>query len=278
MTRHTDSLAELLGTTDAAFAPPLLQSDLARAVRRRAIVAAAFALRNRNPVVCLLGIAVLLHRRPRVIYPGGHSAPPSRATNPRESESQLRELRATADTQHATLERWRRSHDTRAGWSVFTRLAAAAPSPGVIAVERERAALILLDHADRLRLELKEEEAARRLPTDDRAVPRHPLGRSRPATDGTDADLISRQRKRNYEAFSLHARAPGRCHRKQFGGSGTRRSPNLRAPSSHSSAPSASTGTPVHSRPTSVRFSTFCSAGTSRGSSARKPSACRRTW
>jgi len=163
MTRHTDSLAELLETTDAAFAPPLLQSDLARAVRRRA--SRRSRVRACGTVILLfasLGIAVLLHRRPAsstlvVIQP-----PPSRATNPRESESQLRELRATADTQHATLERWRRSHDTRRRLErVHATLAAAAPSPEVIAVERERAALILLDHADRLRLELKEEEAAR---------------------------------------------------------------------------------------------------------------------
>jgi hypothetical protein len=163
MTRHTDSLAGLLETTDAAFAPPSLQSDLAGAVRRRA--RRRSRVRAAGTVILLfasLGIAamVLRHSAPSrtvVIQP-----PPSPATNPRELESQLRELRAKADTQHATLERWRRSHDTRRRLErVYATLAAAAPATEAISMERERAALILLDHADRLRRELKEEEAAR---------------------------------------------------------------------------------------------------------------------
>ena len=115
-------------------------------------------------------------------------------------------------------------------------MAAAAPSPEVIAVEQERARSFCSTTPTGCG-ELKRRGRARRLPTDDRAVPRHPLGRSRPATDGTDADLISRQRKRNYRSFlTSPRRAPGRCHRrKQFGAAaGQRRSPNLRAPSSHS--------------------------------------------
>ena len=161
--RATDSLAELLKATDSAFGPLPPPSDLAGVVRRRA------KRRGRQRVagsvvvlIASLGIAALLLRHPEpplivVIQP-----PAPSATDPRELETQLRQLRAQADTEHATLERWRRSRDSRRRLErVHAALHASTPSPDVVAVERERAALILLDHADRLRRELKEEEAAR---------------------------------------------------------------------------------------------------------------------
>ena len=162
--RATDPLADLLKTTDSAFGPPPLPSDLAGTVRRRAKRRTRQRVAGISVVlVTSLGIAALLLRHPErppvvVIRP---PAPPP-ATDPRDLETRLRQLRAQADTQHATLERWRRSLETRRRLDhVHAALAAAAPSAEVISVERERAALILLDHADRLRRELKQEDAAR---------------------------------------------------------------------------------------------------------------------
>jgi hypothetical protein len=151
-----DPLVEMLREADAAAPPPPFRHGLADAVRRRARRRHRRRLAGAGIVVAAFVACALVVRQPGATPTALVEIP---TTGPTTS---VAALRAQADVQWASLQRLRQVERTRQRMHrIEMTLRAAAPSPQSTAVERERAALILLDHGDRLRRDLRKEDAAR---------------------------------------------------------------------------------------------------------------------
>lgn len=153
MTR--EALADLLRDADAAAPPPpTLPLDLAGRVRRKA---AAQARRRRNTAAAALVVAGATAAAWVALPPQADveravvtaTAPAAPATVAR---SELVLLRAQA-AMHSTVAATLQSREDR------RRIAEPAAAPTVQS-ERDKAALALLDHADRLRRDLNQVDAA----------------------------------------------------------------------------------------------------------------------
>lgn len=158
---NDDRLSNLLRETDAASPPPPL-AGLASAIRRsararsrrRRTVATATALLVPT-AAALLGVLHL--PRPSTNHV---AVQPPAATRPEALQAELARLGAEADlhTQVAARLAARREQRNRVARE-RARLATGS-HPSTLASERERAALTLLDHGDRLRRELKQVDTA----------------------------------------------------------------------------------------------------------------------
>ena len=162
------NLYDRLADADASAPPPPATSSLAAAVRNRA---RAHVRRRQTVAACALllvaGAASVVAFRPR----GPSGSPPAQARLPHGSTqpapafdaaaaaAEVASLQAEATRRLAvanqTMKRAdRRRRLTRAAGSL------AAATPPTVGDQRDRAALTLLDHGDRLRRELKEVDAA----------------------------------------------------------------------------------------------------------------------
>ena len=150
-----DRLAELLRDADAdAPPPPSPRSGLAEHVRRRA---AARATRRRSAAAAVVVVASAtaaswIARAPRFNVDRVPTASTAPAAAPAVDVLEIARLQSQAAVHSAVADMLHARQARR--W-------VAAPAAGAtVQSERERAALALLDHADRLRRDLKQIDAA----------------------------------------------------------------------------------------------------------------------
>ena len=159
---NPDSLAELLRRADDAAPPPPAPAGLAEKVRRRArvqsrrrLAAAALLL----PLVLIAAVVWKPHSPWRESVPVTTTiqfAPPVAYT----ASVEATRLRAEASLRISTVDALRSRLARREKAERARQLLAGAEVPDSIAAERDRAALTMLDHADRLRRDLKQLDAA----------------------------------------------------------------------------------------------------------------------
>ena len=158
---NDDSIAQLLRETDATSPPPPL-AGLASSVRHRAHTRARRRRSAAVAIIVLLPAAAALSwaLRPTLPVPDKTLVlAPSTQSNPQLLQAEATRLREEATVQAAVLSRMaqreRRESVLRRRDQLASRAAFATG-----ATEREKAALILLDHGDRLRKELRQSDAA----------------------------------------------------------------------------------------------------------------------
>ena len=164
------ALHDLLTCADASAPPPPAMPLLAESVRTRA---GARARRRRQAgAVCVLllvvvGLSVVAFRPPgpstsptaQARFPQG-STQPAPVFDAAAAAAEAASLRAEAARRLTVANEAMKRADRRRRLSRAAEALAAATPPPTVGDQRDRAALTLLDHGDRLRRDLKEVDAA----------------------------------------------------------------------------------------------------------------------